>query len=114
MTILKPDIEAGQDQQDRKPQLTVCVVGEGNVVETNRAVCEGEYAMLDEPAQAVETDGANKETGCTLVSGAAVVSVADGSPLSGPLGDDRYEVNSYTAHWNSPDEGKLRRNRARR
>ena len=60
-------------------------------METNEIVCEGEYAMLDKPVQAVETNGADEETGCTLVSDAAVVSAADGSPLSGPLGDDTEE-----------------------
>ena len=77
---MEPGIEIGQD---KKTHLIVCAAGEGKAMETNGAVCEGEYAMLDEPAQAVETDGADEETGRTVVAGSAVASAADGGPLSG-------------------------------
>jgi hypothetical protein len=82
---LKPGIETDQDQQDRKPHLIVCTAGEAKAMETNGAVCEGEYAMLDEPAQAVETDGADEERGRTVVAGSTVASTANGRPFEWPF-----------------------------
>jgi hypothetical protein len=73
------DIEADQDQQVRKPQLTVCVVGEGKAM-----TC---WTNLHKLWRRMEQT--RRGDALPVVSGAAVAGSANGRPFERPFGRRR-------------------------